>query len=75
MKWNFEPNWALVIFVFGFMGLFVSFVDGQSEGIGSKIPLAIFFIFVMSIGIILQMLPKEFFEAVYGESDDPGGFA
>jgi len=59
--------------MFGVVGLIFSFTDDAGQ-IGSKIPLTIFFIFIMCVGITLQMLPKEWLEGVVGEVGPPREF-
>ena len=61
-------NPALVIFLFGVGGLLFTFVEGSGQ-IGSKIPLTIFFMFIMAVGIILQALPKDKLDDTFGEME------
>ena len=63
---KFKLNPALVIYILGLTGLLFTFVDGSGE-IGSKIPLSLFFIVVIILGIIIQMTPKDQLEGEYGE--------
>ncbi len=70
---KFEINWAIVIFIFGLVGLVMSFAD-QSGQLGSKIPLTVFFMFVMCLGIGLQMLPRDWMETTFGEVGPPREF-
>lgn len=63
-----KVNYAMVVFLLGFVGLVLSFTNAQDE-ISSKIPLAIFFIVVMCVGIALQVAPKDIFNDKFGEMD------
>lgn len=71
MKFNIKPS--IIIFVLGFGGLVFTLVDDYGE-IGSKIPIAIFFIVIMSIGIIVEMKSKDKSNEIFGEIESPRKF-
>lgn len=71
MKIHINPS--IVLFLIGTTGLLFTFVD-NTGGKSSKIPLAIMFIFIMGLGILLQALPKENIDGIFGETDRPRGF-
>ena len=52
MKINIAPG--VIIFIFGFIGLIVCLAEGQGQ-IGSKVPLALFFLLIMGSGIAIQI--------------------
>ena len=72
MKFNVRPG--VVIFVLGFCGLVFSLIDNSGE-IGSKIPLSLFFISIIIVGIVLERAPKDRIDDVFGEVERPRGFA
>jgi FtsH-binding integral membrane protein len=51
MKFKFTPG--MILYILGFVGLVISLAEGANE-IGSKVPLVLFFIFIMGIGIWLE---------------------
>ncbi len=63
-KINISPSMA--IFMMGFCGLVFLLIESTGE-IGSKIPIAIFFIFIICLGVIIKMLPREKLEEIFGE--------
>ena len=65
---NFSPG--IIIAMLGFCGLVFSLIDDSGE-IGSKIPLAVFFLIIISIGIIFEMR-KDTIEQTYGEFEGSG---
>lgn len=71
MKFNISPG--ILIFILGFTGIVFALVD-ESGQIGSKIPLAIFFIVLMIIGMAIQMAPKDWVDGIFGEVEGERGF-
>ncbi len=71
MKININP--AVIIYILGISGLMFTLVDDTGE-IGSKIPLSIFFIIIIGLGIVVQLTPKETLAGEYGESETSRGF-
>ncbi len=71
MKFNIAPG--MIIFVLGFCGLTFCLIDNSGE-IGGKVPIALFFIVIMIIGILLHLTPKETVDGVFGEVEKPRGF-
>lgn len=61
MKINLPPG--IIIVILGMIGLLILFSESTKE-LGGKIPLAVFFVFIMIIGILVLMYPKE---EIYGE--------
>jgi len=69
MKINYPKfSKGTTIFILGFCGLVFSLVDSSGE-IGSKIPLSLFFIFMMGFGIIVELAPGEQTDDIYGERE------
>ena len=69
-KFRFTPG--MILYLLGFIGLVVCLAEGPGE-IGSKVPLALFFLFILALGIFIDFkmndLPDEF-----GEMEGNGGF-
>lgn len=63
----------MIIFVLGFFGLVISLAEGPEE-IGSKVPLALFFTFIMGIGIFLEAKMKGNDPEIFGEMESKRGF-
>lgn len=63
----------MVIFVLGFIGLVVSLAEGPEE-IGSKVPLALLFIFIMGFGIFVEAKMKDNAYDQFGEMEGNRGF-
>ena len=61
---NISPG--IIIAMAGTIGLLITFIDNSGE-IGSKIPIASFFIVIISIGIMFEMFSKEKMDEIYGE--------
>lgn len=55
-----------IISTLGFAGLLFTFVDSTGE-IGSKIPIVLFFIIIMILGLLIQMAHPEAIDDTYGE--------
>ena len=72
MKFNISPG--TIIFIFGFGGLIFTLVDDAGQ-IGSKIPIALFFIVIISIGILIEMFSENKMDEVYGEFERDGGIS
>ena len=61
----------MIIFILGFSGLI--FVLAESPGqIGGKIPLALFFLFVIIIGVIVESKLKDKDNDTFGEMEGKG---
>jgi hypothetical protein len=74
MKFNYPKfSKGTTIFILGFCGLIFTLVDSFGE-VGSKIPLALFFIFLMGFGILVELAPGEQTDDVFGERE-PGSVA
>ena len=71
MKINISPG--VIIFVLGFIGLVFCLVEGKGE-IGSKIPLTLFFTFIMGLGIFVEAKLKDGSYDEFGEMESPRGF-
>ena len=71
LKFNVSPG--VIVFTLGFMGLVICLVDEAGQ-IGSKVPLALFFLFVITLGVIIELKQKEKNNDVFGEMET-GGFA
>lgn len=69
-KLNISPG--TIVFVLGFGGLVICLADG-SEQIGGKVPLSLFFLFIITLGVIIEMKSKDKNSDVFGEMDN-GGF-
>jgi len=63
---------GVIIATIGVIGLMFTFIDDSGE-IGSKIPLGIFFIIIMVIGILYEAYPT--IDETYGEFEAPRGFS
>lgn len=68
-----EANYGLIISMIGFFGMFFSFIE-KSTSLGGKIPLVLFFLVVMCIGIVILMIPKNQIEDIYGELPSKNNF-
>lgn len=55
---NIKINPVIMVTIFGTLGLIFNFIDNTGN-IGGKIPLTIFFIILIIVGIILQIYPPE----------------
>ncbi len=64
LKKTFTPG--MIVAVLGFCGLTYGLID-KGGGIGGKVPVTVFFLAVIVIGIVIMMLPKEKFDDLYGE--------
>ncbi len=71
MKFNISPG--VVIFILGFSGLVFCLAEG-SEEIGSKVPLALFFLLIISIGVIVEIKMKDPSSDTFGEMEGSRGF-
>ncbi len=63
-KINISPG--MIVFILGFCGLVFLLVENTGE-IGSKIPLAVFFIFIICLGVIIEMMPQDKLDDMFGE--------
>ena len=70
MKINISPG--MIVFILGFSGLVFCLADNSGQ-IGSKIPLSLFFMFVISVGVIIEMKMKDNSSDTFGEMES-GGF-
>ena len=57
---------GIVISFMGLVGLLLTFVDNTGF-IGSKIPLTIFFLLIVVLGILYEAWPKEYLDDSYGQ--------
>lgn len=71
MKINISPG--MIIFILGFSGLVICLAEGNGE-IGSKVPLALFFTFILGLGVFVDIKMKENNSDVFGEIESPRGF-
>jgi len=65
---EFKINPAIIIFILGIGGLIFLSLDDSGE-IGSKIPIALLFVFIIIIGIIIQISPEDKINGIFGEVD------
>ena len=63
---------GVIIATIGMVGLLFTFVD-KSGTFGSTIPLGIFFILIMIVGILIEAYPK--IDETYGEFQSPREFS
>ncbi len=71
---KFNVSLGVIVFTLGFIGLVFCLVDNSGQ-IGNKVPLALFFMFIITIGIIIEMKMKQGGFDTFGEMDSNGGFA
>ena len=71
MKFNIRPSFF--IFILGFAGLMFTLIDSTGE-IGSKIPIAVFCIVIISVGIIVEIKSKDKSDDIFGEVERPQEF-
>ncbi len=64
LKKAFTPG--LIVAVLGFCGLTWGLVD-KAGGVGSQIPITVFFLIIIVVGIIIMMLSPEKMDELYGE--------
>lgn len=69
---KFYINPGVIIATMGIIGLLFTFVDESGE-IGSKIPIGLFFIVIVILGILLEAYPK--IDETYGEFQSPREFS
>ena len=62
----YKPRPGILVAVLGFCGLTFNFIE-SSGGMGSKIPITLFFLVIMIIGIVAEMIPPEKMNEFYGE--------
>lgn len=62
----YKPRPGILIAVLGFCGLAFNFIE-SSGSIGSKIPITLFFLVIMVIGIVIESIPPEKNQEFYGE--------
>lgn len=63
----------MIIFILGFSGLVFCLADSSGQ-IGNKIPLSLFFLFIITVGVIIEMKMKDGSSDIYGEMNNPRGF-
>lgn len=71
MKFKTNMSPGMIIFLLGFIALVFLLIEDTNE-IGSKIPLAVFFIFIICMGVMIEMLPKDKFDGMFGEMENKG---
>lgn len=71
MKFNFSPG--VIIFTLGLFGLVFCLSDNSGE-VGSKVPLSLFFLFIISIGIMIEIKMKGGDSDTFGEMEGGGGY-
>lgn len=71
MKFKINISPGMIIFILGFCGLIFSLAD-PSSGIGGKVPLTLFFLFIIILGIIIESKMKDNIDT-FGEMEG-GGF-
>jgi len=71
MKFSISPG--MILFILGFTGLVISLAEGPEE-IGSKIPLALFFLFIIGMGVFIEDKMKDSNADVFGEMEGSRGF-
>ena len=64
---------GMVIFMLGFCGLVFLLIDDAGE-IGSKIPMAVMFIFIILIGAFVEFYRGDMLDDTFGEKEAPRGF-
>lgn len=69
---NISPG--VIISMMGVIGMAITFIEG-SGFIGSKIPLTVFFLFIIILGILYEAYPKDKLNDVYGEIDGRRDFS
>lgn len=57
---------GIIIALIGTIGLVFTLTDSMGE-IGSKIPISVFFLFILVVGIVLHVTPKDLMDDTYGE--------
>lgn len=65
----FSPG--VIVSLMGMGGLMFTFVEGE-EFIGGKLPLVIFFIVVICLGMAYELYPRAQWEDTFGEVDAKG---
>lgn len=61
---------GIIISIIGTLGLVFTLTDSVGE-IGSKIPISVFFLFILIVGIVVHVLPKDLEENTFGEFRGP----
>lgn len=74
MKFKINISPGMIIFILGFCALVLLLVEGTEE-IGSKIPLAVFFIFIICLGVIVEMMPQDKMDELFGETEEGREFS
>ena len=69
---NISPG--IIVSMMGIIGLSFTLIE-NSGFIGSKIPLTIFFLFIIIIGIAYEAYPKNKLEDIYGEIEGKKEFS
>lgn len=70
MKINISPG--MIIFILGFCGLVFSLAESSGQ-IGGKVPITLFFLFIISIGVVIEIKMKDKSNDTFGEMES-GGF-
>ena len=73
MKFKINISPGMVVATLGLFGLTFSLIDTSGE-IGSKIPLSLFFMFILVVGLIYEATPKDRLEGAFGEVQPGKGF-
>ncbi len=71
MKINISPG--MIIFILGFSGLVFCLADSSGQ-VGNKIPLSLFFLFVITVGVVVEIKMKNNDSDIFGEIDGSRGF-
>ena len=71
MKINISPG--MIIFILGFSGLVFCLAEGSGQ-IGSKVPISLFFLFIISVGVVIEIKMKDHANDTFGEMEGTGGF-
>ena len=70
----FKIHPGILISTLGLIGIMFTFIDNSGQ-LGGKIPLTIFFLFIIVFGLVLLILPKERIDNLFGEVESPRGFS
>ncbi len=73
MKFKLNVSPGVVIFVLGFIGLVTSLAENSGQ-IGGKVPLALFFLFIIGMGIAIEIKLKKGDSDTFGEMESNKSF-
>ena len=73
MKFKINVSPGMIIFILGFVGLIFSLADSSGQ-IGSKVPLALFFLFIISVGVVIEIKMKDGSSDIFGEMESGNRF-